>query len=378
MAFPDSRRPVEDITKAPSVSAISFQGFEFQEPAFLHAGPALFRIDGEPIRGREYVVEAFVYNDEAIATARFAAVDQNGSLLEPLAMGRKPGPLGSWRFVGSMTVPTHPFRIVLEGEGIDGRPFTRAHRRLFRPADRETSRPGPPEGLPESEAALLRQMVDEAGPRLIAELQADLVRTPSGAIAMPRMQVSNVRYAPLRSPEGRPMGVRLEYDVRFSERGQYNPEVRVDPRYTPREWQGLSRMQVLRGEITPRPREAHPPYDHIVLGDLRSSPLQAGAHYTYEAGVVYHFVADMVPDYAVHNLEETRACIHYQKFRYAPGRQQAFSALLASDGPAEYGVSIGGTAFTGVIRSFYGDGTFHRSFVDEGAQDCGAQPTRRF
>jgi hypothetical protein len=375
---PDWPRAVDDTTSAPSVSAISFQGFEFQEPAFLHAGPALFRIDGEPVRGREYVVEAVVYNDEAIATARFVAVDQNGALLEPLAIARKPGPLGSWRFVGSMTVPTHPFRIVLEGEGIDGSPFTRAHKRLFRPADSETSRTGPAAGLSESDAALLRQMVDEAGPRLIAEVQADLVRTPSGMIVMPRMQVSNVRYTPLRSPDGRPVGVRLEYDVRFSERGQYNPDVRVDPRYPPREWQGLSRLQVLRGEITPRPREAHPPYDPILLGELRSTPLEAGAHYTYEAGVVYHFTADMVPDYAVHNLQQTRACIHYQKFRHAPGRQQAFSALLASDAPAEYRVSIGRTAFTGVIRSFYGDGTFHRSFVDEGAQDCGAQPTRRF
>jgi hypothetical protein len=370
-------RAVSDNTEPPKASEISFAEFQFQQPTFLHGGPDLFRIEGEPVIGRRYVVEAYVFGDEAIADLQFEAVDERGMSIGPVPIARKPGPSGSSRFVGLMIVPAQPFRVAIAGRGIDGQPFRRVHRHLFVPADRAPL-PRSWRGLTSEEVTLLQRMVDEIGPQLVAGVEEDVAANGGGAIVMPRMQVSNVTYAPLLSAAGHPIGLRIGYDVTFSERGQYNPEVRVEAEYKQPGWRGLTRMNVLDSRIMPMPREAFPPYDEIVLNEIRSSPLEAGAHYTYEGGTVYHFTADLVPNYAIHNFDKTRSCLYYQQFRHSPDSQKRFAQILAAERPTPYTVSIGRTAFKGSIQNFSGDGTFHQSFVAEGAQDCGEQPTRRF
>ena len=76
-------------------------------------------------------------------------------------------------------------------------------------------------------------------------------------------------------------------------------------------------------------------------------------------------------------ISGTTLCF-YKQFKYSPESQQAFAQILAIEAPTPYRVAIGSTAFKGSIQNFYGEGTFHQSFVLEGAQDCGEQPTRRF
>ena len=335
-------------------------------------------MNGEPVMGALHVAEAHVWGTEAIATAKFDAVDESGQPIEPLAIARKPGPSGSWRFVGLVTVPIRPFRVVLSGRDIHGQPFRRVYRRLFTPTDRAPSRAALWADLSPEEASFMRRMLDEAGPRLITEVQSDLAPTQDGVIVIPRMQVSNVTYAPLLSAHGRPIGLRIAYDALFSEWGQYNPDVQVEAEYKPRSWQRLTRMEVLDSRITPMPREAFQPYDAIRFGELRMSPLESGAHYTYEAGTIYHFTADLVPNYAVHNLDKSKKCIYYQQFPYSAESKAAFAQILATVAATPYAVAIGRGAFKGRIQNFYGEGIFHQSFVEEGAPDCGPQPTRRF
>ncbi len=373
-SVPSGPQPVKDVTEPPKASEISLGSFEFQQPAFLHAGPGLFRIEGEPVIGAESVVEAYIYGDEAIATVKFEAVDTNGTVLEPVVIAR--APYGSSRFIGMMIVPAHPFRIVITGEAIDGQTFRRAHKRLFRPIDRADARPRSWPGLSPESATLVQRSLDEVGPQLIADVRTHLATAATGRIVMPRTRIFNVMYAPLFSTQGRPIGLRITYEAKFSEKGQYDPGVSADARYDSGVRRGFSRMTVLDSTIAPMPREAYPPHDEVLLNDIRTSPLDAGAHYTYEGDTVYRFTADLVPNFVVHNLERTKSCIHYQQYTHSPETEKAIAQILATETPTTYSVTVG--TFKGRIQNFYGEGTFFKSFVAEGAKDCGPTPTRRF
>ena len=113
--------------------------------------------------------------------------------------------------------------------------------------------------------------------------------------------------------QGRPIGLRIAYDAQFSETGLFNPAVGVEGKNDNERWRSRTRMEVLDSTITPMPREAFPPFGPVILNDIRTSPLQSGATYRYEAGKVYHFTADLVPDFAIHNLDRNKVCIYYPK-----------------------------------------------------------------
>ena len=364
-------RPVRDVTERPSATQVDLIDFKFQEPTFRSFGP----IEGEPVIGAEYVVEAHIDGEHAISTMKFEMADEAGTAIAPVAMGRHTKS-GFPRYVGVMVVPARPFRIVLTGHTVNGEPFRRAERKLFVPIDRAAPRPRPQDPQHAAFIELLDRVIVEEGPRQIAEVKADLAGKPGDVIVIPRMEVSNVTYAPLFSAQGRPIGLRIAYDAAFSETSQFNPGVGAEAKYDNDAWRSRTRMTVLDSTITPMPRESFPPYGPVILNDIRTSPLQSGATYTYDAGTVYHFTADLVPDFVIHNLDKSKACIYYQQHRSSPWSQKPFAEILAHAGPTSYSVFVGNR--TGLIENFFSEGTFHRSLVAEGAQDCGPAPTRRF
>ena len=360
-------RPVTGAAKTPVTKAISFTEFEFQQTSLLHAGPGLFRLAGEPSRGTQYVVEAYVHGEEAIATARFEAVDENGSSIQPIAMARTGAP-GKSRYRGLMTTPGQPFRIALIGEATDGQPFRRVARRLFKPVDQPPA-PRRLSGLSREEAALVQRMMDEATPLLVGEVAALLAASPSGRITMPRAHVTNVSYVPLVSPGGRPTGVRITYDVEFPQRGEYDPRLSLVPEYGEQVRGGPPDFHVLHSSLDPWPREVFAPFDRIVLGDGRPSPLAHGANFVYDAGTVYHFSVDMVPNFIFTTRDRASVCISDQRFSLARDSAAALAQMLATDRPMTYKVGIGGT-FEGRIDNLAGEGTFYQSFVADGTQPC--------
>ena len=74
-------------------------------------------------------------------------------------------------------------------------------------------------------------------------MKADLASRRSAVIVIPRMEVSNVTYAPLFSPQGRPIGLTIAYDARFSDTGQFNPGVGVEAKYDNDRWHSQTRME---------------------------------------------------------------------------------------------------------------------------------------
>ncbi len=365
-------RPVKTLaSQTPSAASIHFAGFEFQQPYFGREGPGVRRIEGEPSKGSHYFVEAKLYGEEAIATAKFEAVDEVGQVIQQVLIGRQSDASGRSGFYGVMMVPDRPFRVVVSGERLDGRSYRRAHERLFRPTNRPQQRSLIPPGVPAAEAKRMEQVAEAATQEAIAKMENDLRKETGGVIVMPRTRVSNVMYAPYLSKAGHPLGVRISFDVEFSQDGYYNPKLHLVPDYKSDDWRGRIEMKALTGSIEPQPAEA---------GSAQMQPhiLAFGAGYLYRGRTTYHFAAELVPDYIFQNEEKTKLCIFRQKYKYSPRMQAAWREILESKALTKYRLYIDNADFSGEIEGLHAQGTLFRSFVAEGAQDCGEQPTSRF
>jgi hypothetical protein len=365
-------RPVKNLAgQTPSVADIQFAEFEFQQPYFGREGPGFWRIDGEPSKDLRYFVEAELYGAEAIATAKFEAVDEVGHVIKQILIQRRPDPSGGSGFYGLMVVPDRPFRVVVSGEGVDGRSYRLAHERLFRPTNRPKRRFRIPPGVSAAEAKRMEQLADAAAQEAIAKMENELTKDAGGVIVMPRTRVSNVMYAPYLSEAGHPLGVRISFDAEFSADGYYNPELHLVPYYKNEDWRGRIEMKALTGSIEPQPAESGSP-------QMRPHILAFGAGYLYRGRTTYHFTAELVPDYVFQNEKKTKLCIFRQKYKYSPSMQAAWGEILASNAPTKYRLYIDNAEFSGEIEGLHAQGTLFKSFVAEGAQDCGEQPTSRF
>lgn len=377
-AVPQSQtapRPVREVTARPGVGNVEFVSFDFQQPALYHMLTVHYRsIENEPSIGARYGVEAVLGGEEAIATAAFDAIDEQGVSVQRLAMVHQSiGVAGQFEFIGLMTVPAHPFRIVLSGEAVDGRSFRRVFPRLFRPVAE------PPPGLqfdpddPRELAVAIQQKFDELAPTAVAEREALVAENTSGRIVMPRARVSNVLFAPLLSAAGRPLGVRITYDMEFDQRGRYNPELRLFAEDKTDFLIGRNPLRVLNSTIAPVPREAHAPHE-----EARDIPglLAHRADFLYEAHTVYRFSLELVPSFIAVQKDRTTPCLSQQRFRLETDAQKAFARMMGSGAAATYSVFIGGTAFEGRIDGFYGEGILYQAFVEEGTPACEESPQR--
>lgn len=111
---------------------------------------------------------------------------------------------------------------------------------------------------------------------------------------------------------------------------------------------------------------------------LRPNILAFGAGYVYRARTTYHFTAELIPDYVFQNAKKTKLCIYNQKFKYSPEWQAAWREILTSEAPTTYKVHIDNADFEGEIGGLHAQGTLYKSFVTEGAEDCGEQPNIHF
>jgi hypothetical protein len=367
-------RPVTKLASPAGRAAdVDLLSFEFQQPYYGFEGPGLLPIDGEPSRGARYIVTANVYGDKSIATAAFSAVDERGTVIQSIRMMREPHASGTSELVGLMVVPDRPFRIVMTGAAVDGMPYRRTYKRLFRPAQDQPSVRRLPPDVPTDLAKHMTQVADEAARQAIDRLESQLASHPEGVTFMPRTQISNVAYAPLFSAAGRPIGLRVTYEVEFSQDGYFDPALRVLPTYESDEWRGLVDMHAVDGRIEPLPAEVGAPQE-------RPSILAYGAGYQYKGSTPYRFAADLIPDFIMQNEAKTKFCIYSQKYEsYESGARRAvWAELLTNEASVNYKVFIGNQDFTGAIDGFFAPGTLRASFAAEGAQDCGSQPTRRF
>jgi hypothetical protein len=361
-------RPVKILpSPTPSSGEIHFSSFEFQQ-VFITNHPGSSVIKGEPTKGARFFVEAKLYGEEAIATVKFEAVDERGNVLQKILIERRADANGGSGFYGVMKVLDRPFRVVISGKGVDGLSYSRTYERLFRP----TTRPVSPIVVPGAKTtAATRQKIETAAKEYMNKMEEELSKKAGEMIVMPHMRVSNVMYSPFLSKAGRPLGVRITFDVEFSQDGYYNPELHIYPDYKNDDWRGRINMNPLTGKIEPEPEEAGSP-------QVRAHILAGGAGYLYRGDTTYHFTAEYIPDYVIQNETKTKFCIWNQQYKYSPQTQAAWKAILASAASTKYTLYINNSNFGGEIESLDPQGVLFNSFVAEGAKDCGEQPTSRF
>jgi hypothetical protein len=198
-------------------------------------------------------------------------------------------------------------------------------------------------------------------------------QNPSGRIVMPRTQISNVRYVPLISSLGRPVGIRVTYDVEFSQAGRHNPELSIYAEDKEDSSLGRYPLRPLKSTIHPVPREAYAPFK-----EAQEIPrlLAQRAEFLYEAGVTYTFALELVPRFVSFQPDSDTRCLVHEGSPYGVEAQKAFARLLMRTAPTTYRVNIADMAFQGRIDNFIGEGTFHAGFVAEGLSECERIPER--
>ena len=338
---------------------IDLYAFEFQEPYFGREGPSYAPTKSEPSKSAQQMAEARLSGQGRVATIKFEAIDASGNVLKVLYLFKVTDALDDDGYLGFVDVPDQPFRVVISGQDISGAPYRRVFDHLFRPKAK----------IPTPAAVFDKLMADEEK-RYKAKFEAKRRANPDGVIVLPRMQVTNVMHEPYRSTSGNTLGIRVSYDVQFSKTGVYSMTPDVAPLFENFDFRGRVAMKVAAETIDPKPEAGEGQYAPGFHGSIM--PAQ------YKSDVVYHFVVDMVPDYAIQNVARTKYCIFNRKFQISSKASGVWETLKTQEMPVRYLVSIWSVDFHGETQGYYSQKTFYEGFLREGAQDCGPSPSFNF
>lgn len=353
--------PVEKLpTRAATVGDIQFADFKFQRFAMSRYGPSPSEVTGPPSKATKYFVEPGIDGVEAIVTAKFEAIDEHGATIAPIFILMEKKAYGAPYFFGMMLVPDRPFRVMVSGQAIDGSQYKRVYESLISP----TSEPPPANaGFPlrgkAAEQKRVLTLLEDELQRQYLKCEQEFAKLPNGMIVLPRTRVSNVNYAVLFSPSNRPLGLRITYEMEFSQDGYYNPELMLHPDFADSELRGWVEMKIFNGSIKPEPAEESP--------QVRSHPLEHGASYNYRANTTYQFTAELYPDFVGRNAQGF--CLNNRRVLEPIARAKR-STILASKEPVTYRVNIQNSDFQGIIEKFYSFNELYNNFVAEGAVDC--------
>src|ERR1044071_4596347 len=94
-------RPVKKFPVDARTADIEFFKFEFERPYLGYEGPNFTELKGEPSAGAEYLASAELFQADAVATAKFELVDEDGRLIQPLYFYKYENSLQHARFFGS-------------------------------------------------------------------------------------------------------------------------------------------------------------------------------------------------------------------------------------------------------------------------------------
>ena len=333
--------------------------FEFQEPYFGREGPSYSATKSEPAKGTQQLAEARLSGQEGVSTVKFEAIDASGNALKVLYLFKVNDSLDDDEYLGFVDVPDQPFRVMVSGQDISGASYRRVFDHLFRPQNK----------LPTPATPFTKLLLDKER-QYKAEFEAKRRANPDGVIVLPSIHVTNVIHEPYRSASGNTLGIRLSYDIQFSKAAVYAMTPSVNPFFENYDLRGRVSMKVAADTINPKPEPLQERYSPGFHGFIM--PAQ------YKSGVVYHFVVDMVPDYAIQNAASTKYCIYNRKFQISSKANGAWETLKTQDVPVRYLVSIKSTYFHGEIQGLYSQKTFYEGFLREGAQDCGPSPSFNF
>ena len=342
---------------------ISITAITFQDLQWGHEGPDYFTAKRPPRRGAQEIAGARIYGQEAIAAIRFELIDEAGQPLGTAAAVRTSTEVDEGDYMLRVPVPARPFRFRVIGQDVNGKSFSRIYVKLFRPGDQ-----GPPAmqipGMTAEQMAKLQKGLDAVR----AEQEAKFDNS-DGWVRIPRTQVMEASYELLVGAGGHAIGMRLHLAVQFGAAAMYTVRPHVFPVYANFDWRGAVTMKVLDGEVSPAPENR--------AADGLADVIRYGGAAQYEAGVVYRFTFDLVPQYVIRNRAGTKYCLYLEEFRYG-NRLAVWNAIAADTAPVRYRIDLSGLGFNAETEPMTSQRAFYEGFLSEGAVDCGPQPNVNF
>jgi hypothetical protein len=170
-----------------------------------------------------------------------------------------------------------------------------------------------------------------------------------------RIEVLDVSDEPLWALQGKPLGIRMRYSVRFPREGAYSQAAilaATDDHFEAR------RMRAIGAKITPPPEN--------MLADSTST----GTYARYRGQITYAFVVDLVPAFVILSPDQTKSCI---SFLDAKEKQ----AVTASNLRTRFSVHIDATDYGGyyggppkLTQNAYSLAELYRNAVEKGAKDA--------
>jgi len=364
----DLPRPVKKFSNNPRSAEIELFSFEFERPYLGREGPNFTELEGEPSAGAEYLATAELFREEAVSTAKFELVDEEGRTIQPLYFYKRDNSLEFAKFFGSAKIPDRPFRVAVSGVGIDGQQYRSVFERLFRPTRQAPAPPLLPGKLSPREASDIATMLKQMETEALAQLAERARKNPDGVIVMPRIEISNVTHQSFASERGNKLGILLSYDMSFATDGDYAHSLQVFPFYEDDDMRGLINMHVLSEEINPKPEPPSYATPEIYV-DLKTL-VSSGSEAFYKRGVVYHFTIKLVPDFVGQNKDKTRFCVDEEEFKTNPKSQQLWQKMKQDPRPIAYRIFMSQVAWGGETQPADPPKIYYEGFLKDGAVKC--------
>lgn len=116
--------------EAQAQSDIFFVSAEFVKEGGRLGHEGLFRIQGQPVTGTPATLQVSL-SASATATTEFYLVTEEGQTIQKLPMRSANSDRQFLEFIGSVDLPTLPFRVAVKGRDLGGKPYQRFFSNLF-------------------------------------------------------------------------------------------------------------------------------------------------------------------------------------------------------------------------------------------------------
>jgi hypothetical protein len=297
---------------------------------------------GRLVAGSRGQVQLFA-SGYAIESLDIRTVDAAGNTIAPVRFRQNdPSILSS--YVLLFDVPDRPFRLLVDGRDLSGRPFQRLLPALITPV---TS----PTGADQSDQL-------DFNPQAIDELQRT---TSTGRRQVVRSRIIDWSDEPLLTAKGNQIGMRIRYRIKFPVTDSYSAIPNLYPDRLGQAHTGALNLRVRQVSVTPLPAE------------MEQTGWLSNARGRYLADVEYQFVVDMIPYYAWWQGPENGYCIQSKPY-IQPGNRERFDRDVGSQQRLRFRFSVNGSDLEGRIgpltEKTYVPATWLRSLKLEGAGEC--------
>jgi hypothetical protein len=116
--------------RAQAESGIFFVSAEFVKEGGRAGHKGLFRIPGQPVAGTRAMLQVYL-SAGAMETTEFYLVSEEGQSVQDLQMHAVNSDRNSAEFLGSLNLPTVPFRVAAKGSDSNGKAYQRFFSNLF-------------------------------------------------------------------------------------------------------------------------------------------------------------------------------------------------------------------------------------------------------